>query len=174
VTPAERAEALRLLRAVPALSDAEVARRSGVERRTVSRWRAHPPKDAPGGTLRDVPDVPNVPVPVPNVPAVAQPRSRSRSSDAPTVDLVALGLSQREADALGAYLALKGRTVEDWLAGLCRHVARDVLGLSDHAQTPAVVASPGKVPHAPRCPRCGGPVLIDQAGRRCINRGCTA
>jgi ribosomal protein S27AE len=156
VTPEQRAEALRLLTEEPDLSDSEVARRSGVERRTVSRWRAHVPADAPT-------EVSNVPARVP------------ARRDAPTVMSTTwevLGLSEREVTALAFYLAAKGRTIDGWLAELAGKVARDVLHLADRAQAVAVASAEKPTPlRARRCPTCGGHVLIDH-GARCLTPGC--
>lgn len=153
----QRAEASRLL--AEGLSAGEVARRTGISRNTAQRMRqaAQPPaqSEAPPAQPSARPAQPEEGVGTPATWVVARP-------------------GPREADALGAYLALKGQTVEGWLAELAGKVARDVLGQADRVQAVTVITTgaPRHPLQAPRCPSCKGPVLVDATGRRCINRGC--
>ncbi len=161
----QRAEALALI--AEGLSDRAVAERTGVHRQTVKRLRGTPGTvpDAPTGVPADVPDVPT------RVPA-GEVVAHLALDGVPAT--VVLHLSERELVALAFHLLatrLGGPlTVEAWVNRIAMVVAVQVL-----RNASGVVAEPIGERHtftAPKCPRCGGAVLVDQTGRRCLNRGC--
>jgi hypothetical protein len=152
VTPEQLAEVSRLLG--EGVSVAEVARRTRLSRNTVARVR-----DRATSAPRSAPAAP------PSAPAV-----RDRASAEQVDWLAVLGVSRRELEAVTAKLLVdRGLTLEGWFARLVRVVAHDLLR---DAPPAGEDRAPGHVLQAPRCPTCKGPVLVDQAGRRCINRGC--
>lgn len=159
MTPEQLAEVTRLLG--EGESVAEVARRTKLSRNTVARVR-----DRATSAPRSATPAPRS---VPAAPRSA-PAVRDRA-DAEQVDwLAVLDVSRRELELVTVKLLVdRGLTLEGWFARLVRVVAEQLIR---NAAPAGEDRAPGHVLQAPRCPTCKGPVLVDQAGRRCINRGC--
>lgn len=168
MTPEQRAEALRLLG--QGVKPAEVARSVGISRNTAAglkRAADAQPAAQPSATRKAKradaqPD--------------AQPdglRVAHRPELAPFP--VTLRVRRRDLEEVAFYLQtarLGGAlTVDEWLSGRVADLAAFI-----RHRAPAVVERTElvsrTVPAAPRCPQCKGPALVDQAGRRCVNRGC--